>query len=420
MTNKINKVLPGCFLFLIYHSFLGGVTPAPQKEHYVEEGPDKLSSSENQVTIDNKPKFGEEDNEIHLEEDHLTTKSREAHANHLEETHGNRENKQESKESNEIHSKEDHEAKESKQESKENNEIHSTEDRGSKPDGRIVQVELPEEGDDNVVVPMKHYQKYRFHKDSPCHGIIQYEKSAYLGMLPERESKNKLRRLIKVIDRNKDRILNKTELIKWHMRSEKIFLTDDARTRFCEHDINKDDAITWAELDAQKMIWDDPRLDKMLFKAADRNHNGKLELDEFPGFIHPRHNDYIKPVYVRYFMDFYDWNTDGKVDFDEWVVHSIEGKSPKWIRLRKREFRRELDLDGDGYMDIVEMSRYQLPDPKEVARKEVLRLLAEADMNHDDMLSFDEMIQSHKLFWSSLITAYGQHLHRVHIFQDEV
>lgn len=57
---------------------------------------------------------------------------------------------------------------------------------------------------------------------------------------------------------------------------------------------------------------------------------------------------------------------------------------------------------------------------REIADEEVLHLFAHSDDDHDDQLSFDEVLDHHETFVGSEATDYGDHLHNIHQFDDEL
>lgn len=63
-----------------------------------------------------------------------------------------------------------------------------------------------------------------------------------------------------------------------------------------------------------------------------------------------------------------------------------------------------------------------LPSPNfsEVAEDEVAHLFASADEDHDDRLSYEEIIDKYDIFVGSEATDYGDHLHNMHHFDDEL
>lgn len=56
----------------------------------------------------------------------------------------------------------------------------------------------------------------------------------------------------------------------------------------------------------------------------------------------------------------------------------------------------------------------------EVASEEVNHLFMAADENHDNRLSYQEIIDNHDTFVGSEATDYGDHLQNIHKFNDEL
>lgn len=57
---------------------------------------------------------------------------------------------------------------------------------------------------------------------------------------------------------------------------------------------------------------------------------------------------------------------------------------------------------------------------REVAEEEVDHLFASADEDHDERLSYVEIIDKYDIFVGSEATDYGDHLHNIHHFDDEL
>ena len=56
----------------------------------------------------------------------------------------------------------------------------------------------------------------------------------------------------------------------------------------------------------------------------------------------------------------------------------------------------------------------------EIADDEVDHLFASSDDDHDNLLSFDEVLEHYDIFVGSEATDYGDHLHNLHHFNDEL
>lgn len=57
---------------------------------------------------------------------------------------------------------------------------------------------------------------------------------------------------------------------------------------------------------------------------------------------------------------------------------------------------------------------------REVAEDEVAHLFASADEDHDERLSYVEILDKYDIFVGSEATDYGDHLHNMHHFDDEL
>jgi hypothetical protein len=57
---------------------------------------------------------------------------------------------------------------------------------------------------------------------------------------------------------------------------------------------------------------------------------------------------------------------------------------------------------------------------REIAEEEVQHLFASSDDDHDELLSFDEVLEHHDTFVGSEATDYGDHLHNIQHFEDEL
>lgn len=57
---------------------------------------------------------------------------------------------------------------------------------------------------------------------------------------------------------------------------------------------------------------------------------------------------------------------------------------------------------------------------REIAEEEVSHLFAHSDDDQDDSLSFSEVLEHYDTFVGSEATDYGDHLHNIHHFSDEL
>merc|ERR1719412_127223 len=154
--------------------------------------------------------------------------------------------------------------------------------------------------------------------------------------------------------------------------------------------------------------------DKILFEAADKDHDGQLSKKEFVSFTHPEEDaEMIRPV-LTLTLRAKDKNGDGKVDFQEYVGDRGKDQTKEWLITEKERFDADLDKNNDGSLDDAEIIAWVIPDNNEIATDEVNHLFAGADEDVDGLLSVDEILKNHELFVGSEATDYGEHLNNLH------
>lgn len=78
---------------------------------------------------------------------------------------------------------------------------------------------------------------------------------------------------------------------------------------------------------------------------------------------------------------------------------------------RRAEFRKNIDLNGDGKADRRELLHYIAPQSPRHSEHEAEALLALADSNHDNLLSLDEILNHPDLFLKSKMVDTGRSFH---------
>ncbi|CAB3363717.1 Hypothetical predicted protein [Cloeon dipterum] len=251
--------------------------------------------------------------------------------------------------------------------------------------------------------------------------------------LPPDEAKRRLRILLTKMDRNKDGQIERKELHSWILRSFRLLSEEEAEEKFEDVDENRDGKVTWEEHledayggtvveDIQmhepnvKMLQDD----RELFNAADKNKDGYLNKQEFSLFSSPEEHPEMHDIILNHTLSEKDTNRDGHLTFQEFIGERASNQDKEWLISEKEKFDSEYDKNKDGRLDKAELLAWVVPSDDEIAEEEVVHLFASADDDHDDFLSFDEVIEHHDIFVGSEATDYGDHLHKVHTFSDEL
>lgn len=239
------------------------------------------------------------------------------------------------------------------------------------------------------------------------------------------------------MDLNNDRFIDRHELKAWILRSFKKLSEEEAEDRFEDLDENNDDKIAWDEyandvyglvdengqrmntidnIEESKLMGDD----KEMFETADAGKDGFLSQDEFVKFHSPEEHPEMFPIILKQTLRDKDMNNDGVVDFQEFIGEQGKQHDKDWLIAEKDKFDKDFDKDHDGYLNHNEILSWIVPSNEEVAQDEVNHLFVAADDDHDDRLSYAEIIRHYDVFVGSEATDYGDHLQNLDEFHDEL
>ncbi|KRT78629.1 HLH domain-containing protein [Oryctes borbonicus] len=248
------------------------------------------------------------------------------------------------------------------------------------------------------------------------------------------ESKRRLGILLQKMDLDGDKAITRQELRAWILRSFKMLTEEEAEERRQDVDTNNDGKVTWDEYVAdtyglgedvskEELEQENEELmadDKLMWEAADVNHDGILEGDEWVAFSHPEEHPVMMPIIMNQTLRERDTDNDGAISFQEYIGERGKNRDKQWIYVEKDKFDRELDLNKDGKLTGNEILSWMVPSNEEIADEEVQHLFVASDDDHDSLLSFEEILIHHDVFVGSEATDYGDHLHNIHQFQDEL
>lgn len=181
--------------------------------------------------------------------------------------------------------------------------------------------------------------------------------------------------------------------------------------------------------------------DKELFNAADTNKDGVLAPEEYVYFQNPEEHPHMLPVLLEHTMRDKDRNLDGKIDFQEYVGDAASHHDKEWLVTEKEHFDNEHDANGDGVLtgdevmnnielnlltltylcsSFIKVLSWIVPSNTAIATDEVDHLFVSTDEDHDDRLSYLEILNNYDTFVGSEATDYGDHLQNINHLADEL
>jgi Ca2+-binding EF-hand superfamily protein len=265
-----------------------------------------------------------------------------------------------------------------------------------------------------------------------------YDHEAFLGkdeaktfdQLTPEESKQRLRAIVKKIDKDANGLFTEKELTDWVNYIRKKSLWDET-ARIWREDRQQEEGgkLTWMEYletsynkdETEEQLAQRPgyaaglRRDRRKWKEADKDGDGELNIEEYAAFAHPEEFDHMKDIFVDEVMASMDSDKDGFVSKEEYLADLYRPqpgeKEPDWIESERTEFHRSRDINKDGKMDKKEVKEMLVPDI-DVGKTEAAHLIYEADANKDGKLSEEEIIAKYDVFVGSRATDFGEALVR--------
>ncbi|KAG5880648.1 hypothetical protein JTB14_022814 [Gonioctena quinquepunctata] len=167
----------------------------------------------------------------------------------------------------------------------------------------------------------------------------------------------------------------------------------------------------------QRSIKEKIMRDKASWMEAARSNPDSLTLDEFLAFTHPESSASNQLALVDELYDKFDRDGDELLTENEFAVLQTEGNGDETFVIRqdenerRAEFRKSIDLNGDGKADRRELLHYVAPQSPRHSEHEAEALLALADNDHDNMLSLDEILAHPDLFLKSKMVDTARSFH---------
>ncbi|XP_043272730.1 reticulocalbin-2 [Venturia canescens] len=276
----------------------------------------------------------------------------------------------------------------------------------------------------------EHYVDGEHHQEFDHEAILGSVKEAKeFDKLPIEESKKRLEILLKKMDLNRDNYIERNELKAWILRSFSMLSTEESQDRLEDADTDEDGKVSWEEIvqdtygsDAEDLAAEDRLIadDKATFNLADLNNDGLLDKEEFKAYTHPEETPRMYPLLLQQALEEKDTDKDGSISFQEFLGNRAKNEDKEWLIVEKDKFDHEHDKNQDGKLDSSEVLAWLVPSNDDLATDEVDHLFAASDDDHDNRLSFEEVLEHHDTFVGSEATDYGDYLQSIDRFTDEL
>ncbi|XP_071117265.1 reticulocalbin-2-like [Haliotis cracherodii] len=252
-------------------------------------------------------------------------------------------------------------------------------------------------------------------------------------LTPE-QAKNRLEKLAKTHDLDKDGRISKEEFITWILQSLKSLDEEEALKKLAEEDGDGDGKLAFGEYLKQqydysqeelkaikeKPLDDDHKFmietigeDEKRFTAADLDKNGILDKSEYVAFMHPYDYEHMHAYEIEHRLKEFDTDNDTAVSLIEFLADEDDEDATSMDQLKFKRY----DTDNDGFLKGDELKTWLTQGNLETATEEVEYLTSKADANKDGFLSLAEIRDHDEDFISSKATDYGETLLK---FKDEL
>ncbi|XP_050307158.1 reticulocalbin-2 [Anthonomus grandis grandis] len=281
-----------------------------------------------------------------------------------------------------------------------------------------------------------HYDDSGAHQNHFDHEAIlgSSKEAEEYDTLPPEEAKKRLAILLKKMDTSHDGYIDRTELQAWILKSFMTLAEEEVQERMEDMDENGDGLVSWEEFIAdtygvlentQNLQFNDDNYhlikeDREMWEAADKNGNDILDEDEFKRFHSPEDYPEMRNIIINQTLKNKDTDKDGSISFQEFIGDKGALMDKENLLIEQNKFDHDFDRDNDGKLTGDEILYWIVPSNEDIANEEVTHLFASSDDDHDDLLSFEEVIEHHDIFVGSEATDYGDHLHNIHHLDDEL
>lgn len=291
--------------------------------------------------------------------------------------------------------------------------------------------------------PFEHDSLHGKHFDGGEHNA-HFDHEAFLGpdeskkfdnLTPE-ESKRRLGVIVDRIDEDKDGFITQAELKNWISYTQRRYIDEDVGRVWRQHNPENNASISWEtyrkkvygfmdDLDQNEIEQEENGIsyksllkrDRNRWAVADQDLDDNLTREEFTAFLHPEDHPSMKNLVLKETIEDLDKDNDGQISVDEYIgdmyrAAEEDEEEPEWVANEREAFTKHHDLDNDGYLNDEEVRLWISPNDFDHAESEAKHLIFEADVDHDEQLTKDEILDKYDVFVGSQATDFGEALAR--------
>ncbi|CAH8480962.1 unnamed protein product [Schistosoma turkestanicum] len=238
--------------------------------------------------------------------------------------------------------------------------------------------------------------------------IVYGEETAKeFAQLTPNESEERLKIIIRKIDKDNDERITELELKSWIEYVAKKSKQNSTDQRL------KDTATSESYKEAVHH-------DRRRWVSADLDKDDSLNKSEFTDFVHAEDRPNMRDAVIDELLESVDKDKDGYVSEKEYLGDlarayqntPFDENEPEaeWVERERSQFRRFRDTNQDGKMDRAEVGEWIMPSNYDPIDAETKHLFYHADTNKDGLLTEAEIIAKRDTFVSSQATNYGNAL----------
>ena len=185
--------------------------------------------------------------------------------------------------------------------------------------------------------------------------------------------------------------------------------------------------------------------DQRRWNLADLDNDGELNREEFKAFLHPEDQDHMRDIVVTETLEDIDKDGDGSINVDEYIgdmyrddeSEGAEGKiiiavdrynvltwqsltgspqresssasSETGMAMESWTWRRFDNFNTLSHLYLhlnYQVKAWIIPPDYDHSEAEAKHLLFEADIDHDNLLTKDEILEKYDIFVGSQVTVY--------------